>query len=303
MNAVGEWLARIVGRRTAPRRAPLPVVAIGSLSTGGTGKTPTVIALAQRLAGQGRAVHVVTAGDAAPLRIDERAHVAADVGDEPLLIAAFAPTWIAADPMAGIIAAKDAGADVVVLDGGVPDGPVVADFRVIVEDAVRGFGNRRARPFGPLKVPLKQGLSSADLLISIGPTQAQARFTQELARTITHAKGRLAPLQTGMQWKGMRVYAFAGIGVPDRFFATLHDAGAEIVARHALTDHQELTTALMARMEREAWALGAQMVTTEKDAVRLPMEMRRKVLVLPVRMELENWAPVDAQLEAVFGVS
>ncbi|MBV7380224.1 tetraacyldisaccharide 4'-kinase [Maritimibacter dapengensis] len=300
MRGPVAWLSRLSARRAISRPAPLPVVAVGSLSTGGTGKTPTVIALAQRLAGQGREVHVVTRGDGAAVRINEREHRAEEVGDEPLLIAAFSPTWTALDALEGINAAKAAGAEVVVLDGGVPDGTVSATLNILVEDAVRGFGNGRVRPFGPLKTSLQQGLTHADLLISIGPKQAQERFAASVETGIAQSFGRLVPLQTGMTWSGMRVYAFAGIGVPERFFATLHDAGAEIVARHALTDHQELTAALMTRMEREAWALGAQMVTTEKDAVRLPTDMRRKVLVLPVRMELDDWAPVDAQLLSLF---
>lgn len=297
-------VARIAGRMAGPTiKPPLPVVAVGSLSVGGTGKTPTVIALAQRLSEQGRAVHVVTHGDGPPLHIDERRHGAGEVGDEPLLIAAFVPTWSAADPFAGMQAAKAAGAEVVVLDGGVPGGAVATPLRVLVEDAVKGFGNGRAAPLGPLKLPLRRGLAQADLLVTIGPKGAQTRFAEGFTGAIPHVTGRLVPLETGMDWRGMRVYAFAGIGVPERFFATLHDLGAKMLRKHALTDHQDMTPALMTRMEREAWALQAQMVTTEKDAVRLPREMRAKVLVLPVRMELDDWATVDAQFLKLFSGS
>lgn len=293
-------LARLFGGAApAPITPPVPVVAVGSLTTGGTGKTPLVIAVAQRLIGMGAPVHVVTRGDGAALRIDERRHRAGEVGDAPLLFAAFAPTWAAADPLAAIRAAKEAGAGIVVLDGGLPLGSVKPALGLVVEDAVRGFGNGRARPFGPLKLPLARGLAQADMLLTVGPAQAQTRFAAQYAGALPHVGARLVPLPTGMEWEGMRVHAFAGIGVPERFFATLHDLGAEVVARHALTDHQELTPALMLRMEREAWARGAQMVTTEKDAVRLPPELRAKVLVLPVRLELDDWAPLDAKLRAL----
>jgi tetraacyldisaccharide 4'-kinase len=299
-------LLRIVGplargrgpRSRALQRMAVPIVAVGSLSLGGTGKTPTVIALAQRLAMAGRAVHVVTGGAAAALRVDERRHGVDEVGDEPLLIAAFAPTWVAADPVAGVRAAMAAGAEIVVLDGGVPEGPVAADLRIMVEDAARGFGNGFAWPLGPLKQRLRQGLAGADMVITVGGQAAQARFLETWGDRLPcpHLSARLEPLPTGMDWQGLDVVAFAGIGAPERFFATLRGLGANLLRAQALSDHQELTPALMARLDAEARQRGAQLVTTEKDAVRLPRAFRRHVVSLPVRLELDDWAALDARL-------
>jgi tetraacyldisaccharide 4'-kinase len=285
-------------RSPAPQRMAVPVVAVGSLSLGGTGKTPTVIAVAQRLALQGRAVHVVTGGTGAALRVEERRHRVADVGDEPILISAFAPTWVAADPVAGVQAAAEAGAEIVVLDGGVPAGPVTADLRIMVEDAARGFGNGFAWPLGPLKQRLATGLSEVDLVLTVGPESAQARFRDVWTDTLPclHLTARLEPLPTGMDWHGLDVVAFAGIGAPERFFATLRGLGANLLRAQALTDHQELTPALMARLDAEARQRGAQLVTTEKDAVRLPRAFRPKVVSLPVRLELDDWEALDARL-------
>lgn len=280
------------------RRVAVPVVAVGSLSLGGTGKTPTVIALAQRLAMAGRAVHVVTGGAGAPLRVDERRHRVAEVGDESLLIAAFAPTWVAADPVAGVKAATQEGAEIVVLDGGVPMGPVAADLRILVEDAARGFGNGYAWPLGPLKQRLGSGLAGADMVITVGGQAAQARFLEAWGERLPcpHLTARLEPLPTGMDWQGLDVVAFAGIGAPERFFATLRGLGAKLLRAQALSDHQELTPALMARLDAEARQRGAQLVTTEKDAVRLPRAFRQQVVSLPVRLELDDWAALDARL-------
>ena len=290
----------VPGRRpaAAPERMPVPVVAVVSLSVGGTGKTPTVIALAQRLAMQGRKVHVMASGPGVPFRVDERGHAAQDVGDEPLLIAAFAPTWVAEDPHEGIRAAAGEGAEIVVLDGGEPTGEVAADLRVVVEDAHRGFGNGFAWPLGPLKQRLASGLTPADLLITIGPEAAQARFLEAWADRVPcrHLAGRLEPLPTGMDWNGLDVVAFAGIGAPERFFATLRGLGANLLRAQALSDHQELTSALMSRLENEARLRGAQLVTTEKDAVRLPRAFRQKVVSLPVRLEFDDWGPLDQAL-------
>lgn len=284
-------------RRGAAEAMPVPVVAVGSLSLGGTGKTPTVIALAQRLALKGRAVHVVTPGPGVPFRVSERGHGAEQVGDEPLLIAAFAPCWVAEDPAEGIRAAAEAGAEVVVLDGGFPDRPVQVALTIAVEDAARGFGNGIAWPLGPLKMPLMPGLRRADLLLTLGPPAAQAEFSGRWPDLpCLRLEGALEPLPTGMDWEGLDVVAFAGIGAPERFFATLRGLGARVHRAVGLTDHQELTTRLMTRLQTEARALGAQLVTTEKDAVRLPESLRTQVISLPVRLELADWALLDARL-------
>lgn len=279
----------------------IPVIGIGGLNRRGSGKLPAVLAVAQRLSGRGKVVHVVTdaPGADAPRRVDERADTVAGVGDRAQLMAAFSPTWIARDPMRAITMVQDEGAEVVVLDNGLPKGHVPVDLGILVEDAVRGFGNGRARPFGPLKLPLKRGLAQADRLITIGHDTAQDAFAGRWPVTLPRDRARLAPLQTGMDWDGMEVYAYAGIGVPERFFATLHHLGVTMVGKKALSDHEEMTPALLTRIIHEARALGAQIVTTEKDAVRLPLEVRQGILVLPVRLELEDWAPLDAQLASL----
>lgn len=299
-------LLRLVGPLAPGRRSagasrdepPVAVVSVGSLTLGGTGKTPTVIALAQRLAMQGRAVHVVTTGPGTPFQVDERNDTARDVGDEPLLIAAFAPTWGAADPVEGIAAAARAGAEVVVLDAGTCDPPIATVANVAVEDAARGFGNGFAWPLGPLREKLEKGLNRVDLLLAVGPPSAQECFHRQWSGCIPCpvVPANLEPLPTGMDWAGLDVIAFAGIGGPERFFATLRGLGANLVRAQALSDHQEMTPALLTRLEAEARRAGAQLVTTEKDAVRLPRSFRQKVVSLPVRLEPAGWAPIDALL-------
>lgn len=294
LSPLGALYAAATARRVARpgAQAGVPVICVGNLVAGGTGKTPTVIALAQRLTARGIVVHVVTRGHGGrmrgPVRIEPDRHEARDVGDEPLLLSAFAPTWVARDRAAGARAAVAAGARAVLLDDGFQNPALVKDLSIVVVDAATGFGNRRVIPAGPLREPVAAGLARADMTLTIGEGEIA------LPHPPPRLRGHLRPLQTGMDWTGMPVFAFAGIGRPEKFFDTLRTLGADLRGTEAMGDHQPLTPALLRRLGSRAAALGAQPVTTEKDAVRLPRALRGQVLVLPVRLEPDTWVDLDA---------
>jgi len=305
--ALAAWalspLGWIYGCTTAARvkkrglQAQVPVICVGNLNIGGTGKTPFVSDLAQRLLG----AQIVSRGYGGrvtgPVLVDLTRHTAADVGDEPLLLAAFAPTWVAKNRAAAVEAAQASGARVILMDDGFQNATVSKDLSILVVDAKRGFGNGFCLPAGPLREPISAGLKRADLLVLIGTPLDGATFLQRYEITIPYVQANLQPLATGMTWQGARVMAFAGIGHPENFFTSLRDVGANIIDSQALDDHQPLTESLMVRLSARAKAASAQLVTTEKDAVRLPKSWQGQVLTLPVRLQFLDEEPLAKVLQ------
>ncbi len=288
--------------RRSGMRLSVPVICVGNLTAGGTGKTPTVIALTQRLTSWNIRVHVVSRGyggrEKGPIRVDPKYQSAGDVGDEPLLMSAFAPVWVARDRAAGAAAAVNDGAQAILLDDGFQNPSLFKDMSIIVVDARFGFGNGLVIPSGPLREPVDVGLARTDFVLSLGTSEQQNNLP--LPDSTKRLKGALRPLETGMNWQGLAVYAFAGIGFPEKFFQTLRELGTDLRGQVALADHQPLTPLLLSRLQSEAERCGAQLVTTEKDAVRLPKGYRPTVLTLPVRVTLENWDALDAALKKLF---
>lgn len=285
-------------RRGRPWRAEVPVICVGNLTAGGAGKTPLVMWLQQWLCAAGHRPHVLSRGYGGtldgPLRVDPRQHDATMVGDEPLMLAALGPVWVGRDRALSARAAQQAGADVLILDDGFQNPSLAKDLSIVVVDATRGFGNGRCIPAGPLREPVATGLGRADLVLSLGDARAQARFDETWGHGLRRprAVGAVRPLPTGMDWSGMPVFAFAGIAYPQKFFETLGNLGCTLRGAVALEDHQPLSPDLIARLKADADARGAQLVTTEKDAVRLAPDLRADILILPVRLEMSDPAPL-----------
>ncbi|MEL6766360.1 MAG: tetraacyldisaccharide 4'-kinase [Pseudomonadota bacterium] len=293
-----------------PFTPAVPTLCIGNLTAGGAGKTPMVAHLAGLLAAQ--VPHVVLKGHggrqgrAAPHRVDLAADGPDAVGDEALLHAALAPTWVARDRAAGLRAAVAAGAGALLLDDGLQNPHLAPHARIVMVDAGQGFGNGRLIPAGPLREAVAPGLERADLAVLVGaPAAREACLARWPILAALAGEGRLMaaalrPLETGLPLAGAPVVAFAGIGRPEKFFETLRAMGAELRLAEAFPDHHVYPDAVLDRLLRRARAEGALVVTTEKDAVRLPPRFRSEVMALPVRLTPVDPAPLDRLLARLF---
>jgi tetraacyldisaccharide 4'-kinase len=285
---VAGRLRRAVAR---PYRAPVPVICVGNLVAGGAGKTPVVLALAAEIAATGLAIRVVTRGYGGrlggPVKVDPTGHDAEAVGDEALLIASCAPCWVARDRVAGVRRAVAAGAVAILLDDGFQNPAIEKDLSLVVVDAEYGFGNRRVIPAGPLREPAASGLARAGAIVLIGAGEPGG--VREAGCPIFRAD--LEPVDGG-RFAGAPVVAFAGIGRPEKFFASLRGLGATLIAAHPFPDHHRFSDAEIVRLRHEAERAGARLVTTAKDWVRLPPRLRGGIEVLEVQIRWHDAAEV-----------
>ncbi|MGG7567303.1 tetraacyldisaccharide 4'-kinase [Rhodovulum sp. DZ06] len=313
LSPLGALYAAATARRVARApdwTAPVPVICIGNLSAGGTGKTPVAIAVLQELSEMGVAAHCVTRGHGgtASKGAPHRVQLSDDpkvTGDEAQLIAAFAPTWVCADRAAGAKAAVAAGAQAIVLDDGFQNPGLAKNLSLLVVDAEAGFGNGMCIPAGPLREPVPAGLARADAAVILGPEAARAQVLADwpALAALPRLEGQVQPRPIGIDWRGQRVVAFAGIGRPEKFFATLRGLGVDLRAAHPFPDHAPFTPRALRRLIQEAAAEQAMLVTTEKDAVRLPPDFRGRAMPLPVHAAWagEGAAALRALLAAPLG--
>jgi tetraacyldisaccharide 4'-kinase len=300
-----EAVGRLRQAFARPYCPPVPVVCVGNLVTGGAGKTPVTLALATHLVSCGIAVHIVTRGYGGrlggPVRIDTAVHDAAAVGDEALLLTKGAPCWVARHRADGARSAVAAGAQMVVLDDGLQNPGIAKTLSFLVVDAAYGFGNGRVIPAGPLRESLARGLSRADAIVLLGAdAQPSSLESVGIGRALPVLHAVLRPV-AGERLAGARLLAFAGIGRPEKFFTTLRELGAELVGTRAFPDHHRYRAGQIDRLLRAAERASARLVTTAKDIVRVPPQMRTTIEVLEVEIRWADPAALVELLRAVVG--
>jgi tetraacyldisaccharide 4'-kinase len=258
------------------------IVCVGNLTLGGAGKTPIAIALAEYFLEHGAKVMFLSRGYqgrlAGPVGVELTFHCAADVGDEPLLLARTAPTIVSRDRAAGAKMADSLGADIVIMDDGHQNFSLKKDFSFVVIDAATRFGNGRLFPAGPLREPLAEGLARADAIIIFGNEKLPLpEFTGPILRANLVPKG-------DSELTGKKCVLFAGIGRPEKFFDTVSKMGGQICATQSFSDHHHYSESDIRKLRASAVELNASLVTTEKDFVRIASHLRDNILTVPVRV-------------------
>jgi tetraacyldisaccharide 4'-kinase len=277
----------------------VPVICCGNASVGGAGKTTLVLELAHRLSS--RSVHCLLRGYGGSARGVRR--VKADdpatlVGDEALLLAAVAPTWIGADRAVSAQAAVRAGARVLLMDDGLQNPTLEKTISLLVIDGRTGFGNGRVLPAGPLRETVGAAASRCQAAVLIGPDATRAAM--RLPSDLPVFRADLVQDESVAALAGRAVVAFAGIAVPEKFFAPLREAGAVLVAARPFPDHHVYIPRELNALLAEARARQAILVTTPKDAVRLPSAARSEVTVVGVRLTWREPEQIDQLLDRVF---
>ena len=309
LSAVYARVARSRAARITPYRSKLPVICIGNFTAGGGGKTPTAIAVAKMLQGQGLRPCFLTRGYGGKI---EGPHLvgetdsAGDVGDEPLLLAAVAPTVIAANRADGAKFIEGLDANVIVMDDGFQNPQLKKDLSLIAVDSGRGIGNGFVLPAGPLRAPLDEQMNMADALIVIGEGDKAASLAEDFAKAGKDVlSARIVP-QGDTRWLGvLPVIGFAGIARPEKFFMTLQMSGARLEGRRAFPDHHRFSEKEAAALLKAAQEQKCMLVTTEKDWVRLPEdrdsalgELKFRSRPLPIALQFEDEGAVEKLLAA-----
>jgi tetraacyldisaccharide 4'-kinase len=280
-----------------PYRSRLPVICVGNFTVGGAGKTPLALALAEITRDLGHRPAFLTRGYggslAGPHHVESERDSAGEVGDEALLLARAAPTVLARVRPDGAKAIEALDASLIIMDDGFQNPSLEKDVAIIAIDAGVGFGNGLVFPAGPLRAPLDHQRRRAALAVLIGEDGSSVEAGLPVI------KARLRPSE-GAEWlRGARVAAFSGIGRPGKFFATLRECGAHLVAAEAFPDHHAFTDAEALALVTKADDLGAILVTTEKDWVRISItsgplaDLKARARTLPVKLvfagESEAW--------------
>ena len=262
-------------RMTVPERISVPVICIGNFTAGGAGKTPTAIAIAQRLEAMGETPHFVSRGyggqEAGPVCVDAERHSSTDVGDEPLLLSKHSTTWVSQDRVAGAQAAERAGASAILLDDGFQNPALHKDLSLLVVDTGAGIGNGSVIPAGPLREPIAAAFKRTHGIVALGTEPLQEDLAQLAKQAVIPVfRANLRPsAETDTNLAGAKFVAFAGIGRPEKFFSTLRNLDAVLSQTKSFPDHHSFSDKDAQELLDLADREDACLITTEKDAVRL----------------------------------
>ncbi|WP_417428069.1 tetraacyldisaccharide 4'-kinase [Kiloniella sp.] len=308
------YLGSILRQKLAsPTKVDVPVICIGNLTAGGSGKTPITLSLANTLQQMGKNPHIVSSGyggsQEGPLRVLPSQHSAREVGDEPLMMALAnsqtTPVWVSKKRIDGARAAIKEGANVILLDDGFQNPALQKDLSIIVVDNKIGFSNNRLIPSGPLRENITDGLKRADAIFII--KQPDETINPELAdifdgKDVSNVTITPADKTIQATLKQKNIFAFAGIGYPQKFYSTLKDYSAKICGTKDFPDHHQYTESDLKQIMSLARGSDADAIfTTEKDFVKIPETYKDKISCLPIHAVWDNPQFINSLLHKLTG--
>ena len=295
--AYGRVARRIMDHRVR-KKVPVPVICVGNFTVGGSGKTPTALALAEAAIVRGLKPGFLSRGYGGGVRhatvVDQSRDTARLVGDEPMLLAAKALTVVSAKRVEGAELLVREGADLIIMDDGFQSARLVFDQALLVVDARRGIGNGCVFPAGPVRAPVIDQVRHGDALIVVGEgdgANPMIRMAARAAKPIHLA--RFQPLNAS-RFRDRNCLAFAAIGDPDKFFTTLEEAGVRLAQRRGFPDHHHFTSDEIEDLLAQSELYGLDLITTSKDYVRLQsghgraLDLLAKTAVLEIELAFDS---------------
>lgn len=304
LGRIYTWVVRRQVKKAKPYEAHIPVVCVGNLVMGGVGKTPLAVSIAEYFKMNGMKPVFLTRGYGGGLSnilVDPDKHKAEQTGDEALLLARVAPTIVDANRARGAKKAEMLGADVIVMDDGFQNHQLCKTLSLAVFDGRFGFGNGKVFPAGPLREPLEDGLNRANAFVVVGKDLSGVKkWVDDRYVTLPfigmHIEQDVSKIA---QLSGKRIFAFAGIGYPEKFFDMLKEYGCDVVETRSFPDHHPYTDQEMTDMIAQASKLEAVLVTTAKDGVRIAPRFQQQIQIVEAYMVWDTPDAMCALLEAL----
>ena len=284
-------------------KMPLPVVCVGNITLGGSGKTPTVLLILKIFNEIGLEAHVVSRGYKGKLNrttlVNSKEHNASDVGDEPLMISGTSKVWVTRDKKSGIMAAYNSGAKIVILDDGFQNPSVFKDLSLLIVDTDFGFGDENIFPLGTLRESLDFAMIRTDLLLCLGKYESRKNFIKNTSvpSNVLLTEGQLKPKAYSSHLEKRKLIAFCGIARPEKFFQTLKNLNLNVIEKIPFPDHFLYSKNDLENLKKKGKRANALLVTTEKDLVKIPEGLKREFYSLPVEVKLTNSSVLKSKLK------
>ena len=270
------------------KKVGIPVICVGNINAGGSGKTPFVIYLTNLLKKKIN-IHIVTRGYLGklngPIKVDKNKHTFKDVGDEALILSQSATTWVSKNKYEGALMATLDGADLIILDDGLQNNSLYQDLKIMIVDGGFGFGNELILPAGPLRESINSGLKKSDVLILFNKDENNIKEKIKKKIPVFHINSEINKYE---KVKNKKIIGFSGIGRPEKFLDSLRKKKLNIIKFFPFPDHYNFSKEKINYLINYAKKNNSTLVSTLKDEQRIDAKQRKKILFLNLELKLKE---------------